>query len=91
MGASEDDALVVAQALAPPSRGVAPRDFHILQGPGRFGVLEPPKRFPHWTDHAEIVLPAAALSDGRRQGGSRQAYLRLFLFRGRAGPDHSRR
>jgi hypothetical protein len=53
-----DDAAVVAQALAPPSPGVPPADFHVPQGPGRVGVLEPPKQFLHWTDHLEIVLPA---------------------------------
>ena len=48
---------VVAQALAPPSPGVPPADFHVPQGPGRLGVLEPPRQFLHWTDHLEIVLP----------------------------------
>jgi hypothetical protein len=58
-GAGADDAQVVAQALAPPSPGVPPADFHVPQGPGRLGVLEPPKQFVHWTDHLEIVLPPA--------------------------------
>jgi hypothetical protein len=58
-GAGADEALVVAQALAPPSPGVPPPDFHVPHGPGRLGVLEPPKRFLHWTDHLEIVLPPA--------------------------------
>jgi hypothetical protein len=56
-GAGADNAPVVAQALAPPSPGIPPPDFHVPQGPGRLGVLEPPKRFLHWTDHLEIVLP----------------------------------
>jgi hypothetical protein len=56
-GAGADDALVVAQALAPRSPGVPPPDFHVPQGPGRLGVLEPPKQFLHWTDYLEIVLP----------------------------------
>jgi hypothetical protein len=56
-GAGEDDALVVAEALAPTWPDVPPPDFHVPQGPGRLGVLEPPKRFLHWTDHLEIVLP----------------------------------
>jgi hypothetical protein len=55
-GAGADDALVVAQALAPPSPGVPPPDFHVPHGPGRLGVLEPPTQFLHWTDHLEIVL-----------------------------------
>ena len=58
-GAGADDALVIAQALAPPSPGVPPRDFHVPQGPGRLFVLEPPKQFLQWTDHLEIVLPPA--------------------------------
>ena len=58
-GAGEDDALVVAEALAPTSPDVPPPDFHVPQGPGRLGVLEPPKRFLHWTDHLEIVLAPA--------------------------------
>jgi hypothetical protein len=55
-GVGADDAPIVAQALAPPSPGVPPPDFHVPQGPGRLGVLEPPKRFLYWTDHLEIVL-----------------------------------
>jgi hypothetical protein len=58
-GAGADNAPVVAQALAPLSPGVPPPDFHVPQGPGRLGVLEPPKRFLHWTEHLEIVLPPA--------------------------------
>jgi hypothetical protein len=54
-----DDALVVAQAVAPLSPGVPPPDFHVPQGPGRLGVLEPPRQFLHWTDHVEIVLSPA--------------------------------
>ena len=42
-----------------PLPGVPSPDFHVPQGPGRLGVLEPPKRFLHWTDHLEIVLPSA--------------------------------
>src|SRR4029077_6877740 len=31
--------------------------FMSPKGPGRLGVLEPPKRFLHWVDCLEIVLP----------------------------------
>jgi hypothetical protein len=58
-GVGENDAVVVSQVLALPSPGVPPPDFHVPQGPGRLGVLEPPKQFLHWTDYLEIVLPPA--------------------------------
>ena len=57
--AGADNALVVAQAVAPPSPGVPPLDFHVPQGRGRLGVLEPPTQFLHWTDYLEIVLSPA--------------------------------
>ncbi len=68
-----DDALVVAQASAPPSPGVPPPDFHIPQGPGRLGVLEPPKRFLHWTDHVEIVLSPADVAWRCQTAGAKAA------------------
>jgi hypothetical protein len=70
-GAGADDALVVAQALAPP--GVPPPDFHIPRGPGRLGVLEPPKRFLHWIDHLEIVLPPADVVRRCQTAGAKAA------------------
>jgi hypothetical protein len=57
--AGAHDALLLAQASAPPSPGVPPPDFHVPQGRGRLGVLEPPTQFLHWTDYLEIVLPPA--------------------------------
>jgi hypothetical protein len=54
-----DDILVVVQALPPLSPSVPPPDFHVPRGPGRLGVLEPPRQFLRWTDHVEIVLPPA--------------------------------
>jgi hypothetical protein len=72
-GANADDALVVAQALAPPSAGVPPPDFHVPQGRGRLGVLEPPKRFLHWTDHVEIVLPPADVVRRCQTAGAKAA------------------
>ena len=47
---------------APPSPGVPPPDFHVPQGHGRLGVLEPPKQFLHWTEHLEFVLPPDAVA-----------------------------
>ncbi len=72
-GAAADDALVVAQALAPPSPTVPPPDFHVPRGPGRLGVLEPPKRFLHWTDHVEIVLPPADVVRRCQTAGAKAA------------------
>jgi hypothetical protein len=70
-GAGAD--LVVAQAMAPPSPGVPPPDFHVPQGPGRLGVLEPPKQFLHWTDHLEIVLPAGDVARRCEAAGATSA------------------
>jgi hypothetical protein len=72
-GAGRDDALVVAQALAPPSPGVPPPDFRVPQGRGRLGVLEPPKRFLHWTDHLEFVLPPADVVRRCQTAGTKAA------------------
>jgi hypothetical protein len=43
----------------PPAPGIPPPDFHVPQGLGHLGVLEPPKRFLHRTDHVKIILPPA--------------------------------
>jgi hypothetical protein len=73
IGAGGHDAPVVAQALAPTSPGVPPPDFHIPKGPGRLGVLEPPKRFLHWTGHLEIVLSPADVVRRCQTAGAKTA------------------
>jgi hypothetical protein len=68
-----NDAPVVVQALAQPSPGVPTPDFHVPQGPGRLGVLEPPKHFLHWTDHLEIVLAPADVARRCQTAGAKAA------------------
>ena len=72
-GAGQADPLVVAEALALPSPGVPPSDFHVPQEPGRLGVLEPPRRFLHWTDHLEIMLPPADVARRCQAAGAQAA------------------
>lgn len=67
------DTFVIAQTSAPPGPSVPPPDFHIPQGRGRLGVLEPPARFLRWTDHVEMVLPPGDVVRRCQAAGARSA------------------
>jgi hypothetical protein len=66
---AEEVLSAVGTALA----GVPPPDFHIPQGPGRLGALEPPRQFLHWTDRLEIVLPPIDVVRRCQTGGAQAA------------------
>ena len=68
-----DHAFAVAQTLAPPGPSVPPPDFRVPKGRGRLGVLEPPARFLHWTDHVEMVLPGGDVVRRCQTAGARSA------------------
>jgi hypothetical protein len=72
-GAVADHTFVVAQTSAASGPGVPPPDFRIPKGRGRLGILEPPARFLHWTDHVEMVLPSGDVVRRCQTAGARSA------------------
>jgi hypothetical protein len=74
----------------PPSPAVPPPDFYVPQRPGRLDVLEPPKRFLHWTDLRSCSRRATWFGAARRPKAPAGTSSRVFLHHGWAAPDHSR-